>query len=403
MATEGASARATEGTSGANAHGNPMRNVARAINGTGGDARDRRGRAFTACALAAAVALGLAAIPWDSGRFEEFRQDFPRTGPRDGSLPAVSARGVRGGAADSTPIRSQPVNNKNALATSLALTIASGAAAAPPGWVLVADSEAQFSGTQGQDGWWYLFDQGEATAVGQLPHYVPFANGLVWCSGGVAGNGGSHCIISRAACHPNTASNCNTPAAGNRRPLREWRSSHPLRAIVHIIATPIPISPGMRLDVLADREAVQSWESFSGSAGVIDASIDVGFVTAVGLLQDPLGSCHMDSLDNVLRIYTPDCDGNGSADYLEIATSPGLDADGNLVLDSCECLTHPELPACCPADLTRDGQVNGADIGAVVAFWGPNPAFPAADINGDGTVNGSDLATVLASWGPCGG
>jgi len=57
---------------------------------------------------------------------------------------------------------------------------------------------------------------------------------------------------------------------------------------------------------------------------------------------------------------------------------------------------------CCPTDLTHDGQVNGADLGAVLAFWGPNPAYQEADINADGRVDGTDLGALLASWGVCG-
>jgi hypothetical protein len=57
---------------------------------------------------------------------------------------------------------------------------------------------------------------------------------------------------------------------------------------------------------------------------------------------------------------------------------------------------------CCPTDLTHDGQVNGADLGAVLAFWGPNPAYQEADINADGRVDGTDLGALLASWGGCG-
>jgi hypothetical protein len=57
---------------------------------------------------------------------------------------------------------------------------------------------------------------------------------------------------------------------------------------------------------------------------------------------------------------------------------------------------------CCPADLTRDGQVNGADLGAVLAFWGQNPAYQQADINADGRVDGADLGALLANWGLCG-
>ena len=58
----------------------------------------------------------------------------------------------------------------------------------------------------------------------------------------------------------------------------------------------------------------------------------------------------------------------------------------------------------CHADLTSNGTVDGADLGALLAFWGPvNPVFPQADINGDGAVNGADLGVLLSVWGPCGG
>jgi hypothetical protein len=87
-----------------------------------------------------------------------------------------------------------------------------------------------------------------------------------------------------------------------------------------------------------------------------------------------------------------DCDSDGIADV--VATTTGLvpDLNRDSVPDLCQC----------PGDLTRDGQVTGADIGAVLAFWGPNPAYAPADINGDGRVDGSDLGLLLASWGPCG-
>ena len=75
-------------------------------------------------------------------------------------------------------------------------------------------------------------------------------------------------------------------------------------------------------------------------------------------------------------------------------------------------LTGPEIDAhfcaasaaprnCCPGDLNGDDNINGADISAVLSFWGPNPVFPAADIDGDGVVGGADLAVILSSWGPC--
>ena len=50
-----------------------------------------------------------------------------------------------------------------------------------------------------------------------------------------------------------------------------------------------------------------------------------------------------------------------------------------------------------PGDINGDCQVNGADLGAMLAAWGSSD--PDADINDDGTVNGGDLGTLLANWG----
>jgi Tol biopolymer transport system component len=55
-------------------------------------------------------------------------------------------------------------------------------------------------------------------------------------------------------------------------------------------------------------------------------------------------------------------------------------------------------PAGIPGDLNGDGLVNGADLGALLAAWGPC-AGCAADLDGDGTVNGADLGVLLAHWG----
>jgi formylglycine-generating enzyme required for sulfatase activity len=42
-------------------------------------------------------------------------------------------------------------------------------------------------------------------------------------------------------------------------------------------------------------------------------------------------------------------------------------------------------------------------LGALLAFWGPvNPVLPQADIDGNGIVDGADLGVLLANWGPCG-
>ncbi len=69
--------------------------------------------------------------------------------------------------------------------------------------------------------------------------------------------------------------------------------------------------------------------------------------------------------------------------------------------DNIDPLVHPVLTVMysmgSPADLNGDGFVNGADLAALLAAWGPCAGCP-ADLNGDGDVNGSDLAALLAAW-----
>jgi hypothetical protein len=58
-----------------------------------------------------------------------------------------------------------------------------------------------------------------------------------------------------------------------------------------------------------------------------------------------------------------------------------------------------ELPApTCPADLTGDGVVDGADLGLVLTAWGNSPL---GDLTGDGITNGADLGLMLTAFGPC--
>lgn len=50
-------------------------------------------------------------------------------------------------------------------------------------------------------------------------------------------------------------------------------------------------------------------------------------------------------------------------------------------------------------DLNGDGLVDGADLGLLLANWGPTGGGPAAgDLNGDGVVDGADIGLLLAAW-----
>ena len=55
-------------------------------------------------------------------------------------------------------------------------------------------------------------------------------------------------------------------------------------------------------------------------------------------------------------------------------------------------------PPECAADLSRDGTVDGVDLGILLGNWG-RPG--AADLNDDGVVDGIDLGIMLGIWGTC--
>jgi hypothetical protein len=53
-------------------------------------------------------------------------------------------------------------------------------------------------------------------------------------------------------------------------------------------------------------------------------------------------------------------------------------------------------------DLNHDGIVDGADLGILIAKFGPTFQSVPADLNSDMIVNGADLAILLAAWGTSG-
>ena len=60
--------------------------------------------------------------------------------------------------------------------------------------------------------------------------------------------------------------------------------------------------------------------------------------------------------------------------------------------------------AACLGDIYVDHRIDGGDLGALLANWGPvssSPASRACDIDGNGDVNGADLGNLLSNWGLC--
>jgi formylglycine-generating enzyme required for sulfatase activity len=62
-------------------------------------------------------------------------------------------------------------------------------------------------------------------------------------------------------------------------------------------------------------------------------------------------------------------------------------------------MTLRPAAAQCPGDVTGNGVVDGADLGALLTTWGAPKGQ--GDLNGDGMVDGADLGLLLTKWGPC--
>jgi hypothetical protein len=98
---------------------------------------------------------------------------------------------------------------------------------------------------------------------------------------------------------------------------------------------------------------------------------------------------------NAIIEWSADCNNDGIVDFGQILTGQLADLDSNGVPDICQ------QPTCVDADIYRDFNVNGADLGILLSQWGPNTELTVSDINEDGFVNGADLGILLSFWGAC--
>ena len=112
----------------------------------------------------------------------------------------------------------------------------------------------------------------------------------------------------------------------------------------------------------------------------------------------PLGTWndwHTGGPDGFVIEWSADCNNDGVVDKGQILRGQLLDADDDGVPDVCQQLT------CVDADIFRDFNVNGADLGILLSQWGPNTPLTESDLNRDGTVDGIDLGVLLSFWGAC--
>ena len=130
----------------------------------------------------------------------------------------------------------------------------------------------------------------------------------------------------------------------------------------------------------------------SGGDANLAGTLDVSVIDAGGgLFQPQVG-------DSFLILRTPQSVvgtfGNSPVSYV-----PGKVYVWDVIYDTGTVTLKLADVIPCPADLNGDGQVNGADLGILLASWGFCTC--PADINQDGIVNGADLGILLAEWGPC--
>ena len=98
-------------------------------------------------------------------------------------------------------------------------------------------------------------------------------------------------------------------------------------------------------------------------------------------------------LDNV-RGFDGDCNNDGIPDLEQIEQGILDDTDGSFVPDICE--------AACVGDLSQDGTVDAADLGALIAQWNTDGSVvPGLDLNEDGVADSADLSLLISVWGAC--
>lgn len=142
----------------------------------------------------------------------------------------------------------------------------------------------------------------------------------------------------------------------------------------------------------------ETWQYINWSAGEPN---NVGGEPWLGCLSDGTwNDFHSGwNLKSMIE-WSVDCNGDGIVDYGQLLSGDLADLNANGVPDCCDNGAPCANP--CPADVIRDGEVDGADLAAVLSQWGTSGASPGnADVDDDGIVEGKDLAIVLSAWGAC--
>jgi len=146
---------------------------------------------------------------------------------------------------------------------------------------------------------------------------------------------------------------------------------------------------GPEVDIAAPGDQIYSLNSSGGYTFKSGTSMAAPHITGIMALMRQVNPTMTyaqmrDAIDETARDI-------GAAGY-DVLTGHGV-ANAHLALGRAR-------DAFQPADLNADGTVDGMDLSAMLAAWGPCvTASCAGDINQDDTVDGTDLAALLAAWG----
>ena len=121
--------------------------------------------------------------------------------------------------------------------------------------------------------------------------------------------------------------------------------------------------------------------------------------------SDDVAGCPVLDLTGVDLLPTVEFDAACGTTYrIRLGGYPGPEQTGSGTGSlSVICLGGHTCVDSCPADLNGNGTVDGADLGILLASWGPCPRLGncPSDFNGDEDVDGADLGILLSAWGPC--
>jgi hypothetical protein len=142
-------------------------------------------------------------------------------------------------------------------------------------------------------------------------------------------------------------------------------------------------TPGLEHDFL----------TVSSGDALLDGILDVRVIDAGSGLFEPL-------IGDSFTILSAPGSVSGSFDNAPISFVPGKIYLWTVSTTPDEVAVHLDDIVPCPADLNGDGMVDGADLGLLLAAWGPCEGC-IEDIGVDGAVDGADLGLLLAAWGAC--